>query len=309
MRFSPLQRGILITATLILIVFLLFFHTPLRFTPDTLVTIPSGTSGTSAAKMLAERGVVTSAILLRIAMMVTGGSRDIKAGDYFFDRPEGTFVIAWRLSRGDHGLSLLRVLLPEGSSAEEMGAILARYLPRVDAEEFARRAVLHEGYLFPDTYFFLPTATSGDVIAVLRATFEERVAKERVASTSDIVIMASILEEEAQTFEDKQIISGILWKRLAEGHRLQVDAPFVYILGKASHELTAEDLDLDSRYNTYKYEGLPPTPITNPGLDSLLAAGSPTTTPYWFYLSDSDGMMHYAKTFEEHLANKAKYIQ
>lgn len=310
MRLSRLQRSLLVVGSILLIGFLLFFHTPRAFVPDTLVSIPSGTSGTAAAKLLEERNVVTSAVLLRIATIATGGTRGIKAGDYFFDRPQGILAVARRLSRGEHGLAPVRVLLPEGSSSKDMGAILARHLSRVDAAAFAREASSYEGYLFPDTYFFLPTATSGDVIAVLRATFEEKTGRTIPGATSsrDLVIMASILEEEARGFEDRQIISGILWKRLAEGMRLQVDAPFSYLLGKASHELTVGDLAIDSPYNTYAYPGLPPAPISNPGLDSLVAAANPTTTPYWFYLSDSEGAMHYAATFEEHLANKARYI-
>ena len=120
--------------------------------------------------------------------------------------------------------------------------------------------------------------------------------------------MASLLEEEAATLEDRQIIAGILWRRMAAGMPLQVDAVFPYIIGKNSFELTTNDLKTDSPYNTYTNRGLPPGPITNPGLDSILAAVTPQKTSYVYYLSDHDGNFHYSTTYEQHLQAKAKYL-
>ena len=125
----------------------------------------------------------------------------------------------------------------------------------------------------------------------------------------DIVIMASILEAEARTTETRRIIAGILWKRLDIGMPLQVDAAFQYIDGKTTFQLATSDLETDSPYNTYTRKGLPPTPITNPGLDAILATITPIKTPYLYYLTDKDGKMHYAVTHEGHLANKEKYLQ
>ena len=124
----------------------------------------------------------------------------------------------------------------------------------------------------------------------------------------DIVTMASIVEKEATSTVDRQIIAGILWKRLADSYPLQVDAPFYYLLGKDSAHLTVVDLALDSSYNLYTHKGLTPTPIDNPGLDALSASINPTTTKYWYYLSDKKGNMHYAITYDEHLLNKEKYV-
>lgn len=121
--------------------------------------------------------------------------------------------------------------------------------------------------------------------------------------------MASLLEEEARTTETRKMVSGILWKRLSAGMPLQVDAVFPYIIGKNTFEITLKDLEFDSPYNTYKYKGLPPGPISNPGKDSILAAIYPTKSDYWFYLSDKNGLMHYAITFDEHKINKAKYLK
>ena len=119
--------------------------------------------------------------------------------------------------------------------------------------------------------------------------------------------MASIVEKEATSTNDRRIIAGILWKRISEDYPLQVDPPFFYTLGKDSSELTLSDLASDSPYNLYTHKGLPPTPIDNPGLDAISATVSPIATNYMFYLSGQEGNMHYAKTLAEHLINKEKY--
>ena len=121
--------------------------------------------------------------------------------------------------------------------------------------------------------------------------------------------MASIIEKEARTMETRQIIAGILWKRLELGMPLQVDVSFKYINGKTTKNLTLADLKIDSPYNSYLYKGLPPTPISNPGLDAIKAAISPTKTDYLYFLSDRKGLMHYAKTYQQHLQNKELYLR
>ena len=118
-----------------------------------------------------------------------------------------------------------------------------------------------------------------------------------------------MLEDEARTTTDRQIVAGILWKRLSLGMPLDVDSTVSYITGKPLDQLTTADLKIKSLYNTYLVAGLPPTPIDNPGLDSLSAAVSASTTPYLYYLSDKDGLMHYAVTFAEHQKNVAKYLK
>jgi len=120
--------------------------------------------------------------------------------------------------------------------------------------------------------------------------------------------MASIIEKESLNGDERQIVSGILWKRISLGMPLQVDATFLYINGKASAELTKDDLNIDSPYNTYRNKGLPPGPINNPGLDAIVAALYPKDSPYLYYLHDKKGKVHYAKTFNEHVANKRKYL-
>ena len=128
-------------------------------------------------------------------------------------------------------------------------------------------------------------------------------------SLDEIIVLASIIEREANTPESKHLVSGILQNRLAEGMYLQVDASLEYVLDKPLSELTPEDLKIDSPYNTYLYKGLPPTPIGNPGLESIMAVLEPAQSDYFFYITDTDGEFYYAKNFEEHRKNVAKYLR
>jgi len=131
----------------------------------------------------------------------------------------------------------------------------------------------------------------------------------RALTLHEVLTMASIIEKEVRTPEDMKLVSGVLWKRIEVGMPLQVDAPFIYYNGKNSYTLTKEDLSDDHEYNTYKNKGLPPTAITNPGLDSIRAAITPTNTEYLYFLSDKSGNMYYAKNFEGHKRNRELYLE
>jgi UPF0755 protein len=152
------------------------------------------------------------------------------------------------------------------------------------------------------------------ILSVFSNSFHTHVSKIQSQITAfgkpvpEVLTMASLLEKEAADTQSRRTIAGILWKRIQSGMPLQVDAVFPYILGKNSYELTREDLKVDSPYNTYKYTGLPVGPIANPSLDSILAAVTPIKTNYVFYLSDRQGNFHFATTYEQHLANKKKYV-
>jgi UPF0755 protein len=128
-------------------------------------------------------------------------------------------------------------------------------------------------------------------------------------SYDEILVLASILEREANSEASMKIVSGILQRRLAEGMPLQADASIEYVLNKPLKELTPDDLKIDSPYNTYTNRGLPPTPIGNPGRTAILAVLEPTDTEYIFYITDEEGEFHYAKTYDEHLDNIERYLR
>jgi UPF0755 protein len=288
---------------------------PVEFPVRTIITVKDNTGLNEVAQSLEKQGIVKSSFWFRAAVILLSGEKSVMAGDYFFQKPIGVFGLASRMTHGVYGLTPIKVTFPEGMTAKQMSLILSTELVDFDTEEFLKLSKPLEGYLFPDTYSFLQNTKPAQVIGVLQDNFKQKIRsidseiKSFGKPVKDVVTMASIIEAEARTTETRKIISGILWKRLKMGMPLQVDAPFQYIIGKNTFQLTTNDLKYDSPYNTYKYAGLPPGPIGNPGIDSLVAAVTPTKTAYLYYLSDVRGNMHYAKTYQEHLANKEQYLK
>lgn len=310
-----------ITATIVALLFVCVGSTvslsssPADFPSHTIVSIPPNTSLTETAVLLKEKHIIKSETVFKVATLFIGGRASVKSGDYLFEMPAGVWSVARRLVDGDQGLLRVKVTFPEGATVREMGAIIAKAIPGFDEKAFVTKALPYEGYLFPDTYFFFPNVTVDEIIRVARAEFDQNISAlaARIKATgrtlADIVNMASILEKEATDDSSRRLISGILWKRLDSGMRLQVDAPFLYTDGKTSAQLTQKDLDTDSPYNTYRRDGLPKGPIANPGLDSIIASIEPMKSPYWFYLSDAKKTYHYARTFAEHVLNKQRYLR
>jgi len=237
----------------------------------------------------------------------------MKAGQYYMAGPENTPMIAWRILHGNYRVETVRLTIPEGFTVKKIANLFDDRFPFFDKKEFEAKA--HEGYLFPDTYFVPVTATASSTLKMFSDNFDKKIATissdlEKSDKTLDeILTMASILEGESSDHENMRIVSGILWKRIDIGMALQVDTGFVYVNGKTTKDLTVDDLKIDSPFNTYINRGLPPTPISNPGLDSIRAALNPENTPYLYFLTSDDGTMHYSKTFEEHVEKKFKYIK
>src|SRR3989344_259098 len=191
------------------------------------------------------------------------------------------------------GVIYLFLRLPDIASRKEREIVELKEITVTVPEGVNIRQI---GEIFEKNGMFSKKALLGE-IAAQKKTLDE------------IIIMASILEEEVKSTEDRKIVSEILWKRLKLGMGLNVDSALTYVLGKISAELTASDLKYDSRYNTYRYRGLPPTPISNPGMDAILAAMNPATTKYFYYLTGKDGKTYYAETLEKHALNKRKYLR
>ncbi len=294
--------------------YLYLIRPPDAFPVDHLVSVPAGIPLSSIGTILEEGKVVRSGLTLNLLVTVMGNERDVHAGDYLFKEPQDVFSIARAISIGAYGLEPIRIRIPEGATAKEMAVIFDKRLERFDETLFLAKAESEEGYLFPDTYFFLPNATEDLVHETMRQNFDARVATiaPEIASSThplgEIVIMASILEREARNSNDRRMIAGVLWNRLKRGMLLQVDAAFLYTIGKGTFDLTLEDLRSDSPYNTYKYKGLPPTAIGSPSLDSLRAAANPINNNYLFYLADNSFVTHYSKTYAEHLRLKRLYL-
>lgn len=288
---------------------------PKDFPADSIVLIEEGTTLKDAASMLKEKRIIRSPLLFQMSAIVYGGEKNIIDGYYGFKTPIPVYEVARRVVRGDRQLPQTKITIPEGLSLKQMADVYDAKLEQFDKEKFLTLTKGKEGYLFPDTYFFFPFENEENVIEKMSAVFDKKIASVQNdidasgRSLKDIIIMASIIEKESSGNGDREIISGILWKRIAKGIRLQVDATFLYINGKESKELTVKDLDINSPYNTYRNEGLPPGPIVSPGLASIKAALHPEDSPYLFYLHDPTGQVHFAKTFDEHKKNIAAYLR
>ncbi|MFA5838382.1 MAG: endolytic transglycosylase MltG [Candidatus Paceibacterota bacterium] len=291
-----------------------FFSAPFNFPVGSVIRIDRGLSLDEISKLLYKENVIKSPFWFKAIITVIDGQGGADAGDYFFSKKRGLINVSTRISNSEYGLIPISITIPEGATSFEISEILRKNISNFDSEKFLKIAVPLEGYLFPDTYFFLPNITPENVIETIKNNFVKKIStiygeiEKFDKPLEDIIIMASIIEEEARNFETRKIVSGILWERIKIDMPLQVDAVFPYIIGKNTYELTLNDLSHDSPYNTYKYKGLPFGPISNPGLDSIKATISPTKTNYLYYLSDRGGNMHYAKTFSEHKINKLKYI-
>lgn len=247
-----------------------------------------------------------------------------------------TVVEGWR--RSQVGLAFDKALKP----CESIRQVQDEPSQGLSSECFSLEQFLDltedgEGYLFPETYLVPYTANAETVVKLLVDTFNEKTSTiindnanpPEPLNHESAIILASLLEREAAKAEDFPIVAGILLKRLRNDWPLQVDATLQYI--KATNKCAkplfnatggiypvcddwwptpyAEDKELDSPYNTYKNIGLPPAPIASPGLQTITAVFNPTETDYWYYITDSNGQMHYAKDLSEHNANVERYLR
>jgi UPF0755 protein len=287
---------------------------PQDFPEGIIVTIQEGASLTEVAHLLEEKNIIRSALSLNILSRILGRSDSVYFGDYQFGTPVSLLETLSRITSGAFGLVPVTVVFPEGGTVKQYAVICEKKFIHCKEQKFIALAEQYEGYLAPDTYYILPTASESEIIQILRSTFFERIKplSESISqspySLHEILTLASIVEKEESKIKDRKMIAGVIENRLKINMALQVDATFLYILGKGSAQLTRKDLAMDSPYNTYVNTGIPPGPIGNPSLSAIEAVLNPTDNPYIFYLADAYGNTYYSKTYEEHLAKKRLYI-
>ena len=291
-----------------------FVASPTDFPVGETINIARGATLRETAKILQNKKMIKSKVAFMLYVFILGSDKNVVAGDYFFAGSSAMPQIAKKITSGDHGIRVVKVTIKEGATVTEIAGLLKGKLKNFNREKFISLANTKEGYLFPDTYYFLENTKPEEVARAMEESFQKKISKiqRQVARSKhpvkDLVTMASLLEKEAGTLETKRQIAGILWKRIELNMPLQVDAVFLYINKKNTYDLTRKDLASDSPYNTYRYTGLPPGPIGNPGLDSLLAAAEPTESDYLFYLSDRQGNIYYSRDFDEHKYYKQLYV-
>jgi len=270
--------------------------------------ITKGIGASQIGNKLQKEGFIKSPLAFKIYVQVTGRSGKIQAGEYRLTPSYSLFQLTDQLLKGPQELW---VTIPEGLRREEIVQKFASSLGKDEdfVSEFLVASNGMEGYLFPDTYLFPKTASASGIVKKLRNTFDLRT--KDLELTKNQVILASLIERETKTDEERPVVAGIMTNRLDIGMALQVDATVQYAVGTSREwwpVLTRDDITINSPYNTYKFPGLPPAPIASPGLSSLEAAVNPSQSDYFFYLHDSEGKVHYARTLTEHNENINKYL-
>lgn len=310
------------------------------------VEIPPGFGSRMIGDLLKENGVIQSKWAFVTYATLKNEASSLKPGTYVFSETAAIPEILESLVNGEkysnerfltirEGWGVREIahyLVSEGIAAEPEDVWAVTGAPAVDygtsnarLTDFSRdfsflkdkpSSVGLEGFLFPDTYRVFRNATVEDIVRKMLDNFGRRVNGDLLLaihsqnkSLFDVITVASLLEKEIPGDRDRAIVSGILWQRLRLGLSLQVDATLVYIRGHNHDPLTAKDKSVNSRFNTYKYAGLPLGPISNPGLSAIRAAVFPAESPYLYYLSAPSGEVIYSKTLAEHNAAKAKYLR
>lgn len=279
-------------------------------------TIQNGEGTMNIAEKLVEAHLIRSSLIFELELKLMSKTSDLQAGEFTLSPSMSMDEIIQRLGQGT---DQKQVTLIEGWRDEEMADRLHQTLG-INQSDFLSQA--KQGYMFPDTYKFNKDVSTSDVVAMLRRQFDTEYTdslKNKVLmnglTLDQGVILASIVEREGRSDQVRTEIASILLKRLRIGMKLQADATVQYALGYQSDEkswwkkdLSLDDLQVDSPYNTYVITGLPPAPICNPSSNSLQAvANADPSTQYLFYYIDPQGNVHYAKTLEEHNQNIAQY--
>lgn len=279
-----------------------------------------GSDATQIGENLEKNKFIKSALLFRLIVMYEGLATQLQAGTFDLSRGMTTLAIAQQLTKGTEDAW---VTIQEGWRKEEIAESLVNQgLLTFDSAEFLELAQGEEGVFFPDTYLVPKEITAQSMYALLKSTFDRKVIadlKDEIDqsdfSSDQIIVLASLLEREAQNYEDMRLVSGILRNRLALSMPLQIDATLQYAKGYSQSEQSwwptpyANDKKIDSPFNTYLVVGLPPRPISNPGLSAIKAALLPTKSNYLYYIHDAQGVMYVAETLEQHNANVNKYLR
>ncbi len=314
--------GLLVCSALVLSITVFIWWTEELKAPSTsaqthTVLVIKGSSAEQIATKLFEAKVIKSVFVFRAYVKFTHKAANLPVGE--FEIP-GNLSVPQVIAFLQKGPQEVWVTLPEGLRREQISSKIGAAVGFTDtqtkafASSFLTLTKDDEGYLFPETYLVPKDVTPEKAISFLKNTFEKKFPN----STKEQVILASLLERETRTDSEKPIIAGILQNRIALGMPLQVDASVQYAKANATcapnctewwPTVYLDDYKLKSAYNTYEFSGLPPAPIANPGLSSLEAAANPSKNDYLYYIHDKNGVVHFAKTYDEHLANVQKYLR
>lgn len=299
-------------------------------------TVTDGESVDSVARRLQEEEVITSAFFFKVYTKLSDSV--IQAGT--FELAKGLSIRSVVRFLGYAKAEEIEVTIPEGYTLAQIGEVIVEAMPEIEAADWeavvsaqGRRVLTEdevlvgipndqglEGYLFPDTYRFRSDATASTVAETMILTLKRRLAENDIAIPRNLVFeggltfhemltLASIVEREVRSPEDMKLVAGIFYTRMKIGMALQADSTVNYVTGKSDTAVSLEDSRVDSLYNTYQNLGLPPGPISNPGMNAILAVLNPMDSDYLYFLTTDEGDVIYAKSFDEHVANKYQYLK
>jgi UPF0755 protein len=332
---------ILLTTTIVVVVgawqaYRFWWQQPVSESVAVNFVIAPGSGVSAIADQLETEDLIASAFWFKAFVAMNGEAKNLQAGQYEIKPGLNYSAIVALFKHAE--TEEITLTIPEGYTLKQIGELVEEKfavtpeewasLTGVDSEfetnEFLVRAgkpdhVDLEGYLFPDTYRFAPDATGNKIVDQLLATMEQRLTEadawfavgkdQEFQSMHELLTLASILEREVRQPETMKMVSDIFRKRLEIGMALQADSTVNYITGGDNPSVSLADLEIDSPYNTYKYPGLPPGPISNPGINALTAAAYPQGNDYFYFLTDAQGNVYYATTHDEHVANKNRYLR
>ena len=304
-------------AAALLSAFLLFDTPPTGSWHGKLVLVPKGSPLPEVIGILREGGVLPHPLAFRALVLLTFSGRRLHYGEYAFTTPPSAFEAWRRLVRGD--VIKYEVTVLPGANLYDVAELLEKkklaagesFLSTASAPAVLRRLDIPgesaEGYLFPDSYIFVKPVTPEEILEFMVRQFRRNVfpdaekrAKEAGLSLHQAVTIASIIEKETGVEEEKPIVSAVIRRRLDLGMPLQMDPTVIYGVKRFDGTVTRKDLRTAGPYNTYLNRGLPPGPISNPGLAALDAALTPSKAEYLYFVSNNDGSHTFSRTFPEH---------
>lgn len=301
---------------LVTILFLTAIYFPLveNSTIQKIINIPSGTNAKEIVHILEKNEIIRKNNYLFIILIKLSKLEDkLKFGEYNLSPSLNMLQILNKLARGE--IVVYKITIPEGYTSIQIAELLDKK-EIVEKESFLKLVKYGEksweGYLFPDTYEVPKKYGAENMFKLMLSNFEQVAVDNKLINKAEqtgftmdeIITLASIIEKEAKFAEEKRQISSVFHNRLKIGMKLQSCATIQYILGKPKEKLEESDLEIESPYNTYLYKGLPPGPICNPGIDSIIAALEPANEDYLYFVLGDNGRHIFSKTYEEHLKNK-----
>ncbi|MBI4257017.1 endolytic transglycosylase MltG [Candidatus Uhrbacteria bacterium] len=300
------------------------------------ITIEEGASVEAIATQLEDEGIITSKFFFKMYTRLSDAV--LQAG--IFELKPGMSLRSVVQELGYAAAQEVQITIPEGFTIDQIGEVVVEALPEIELTDWkavvsaqGRRVLTEdeilagipndqglEGYLFPDTYRFRADANASTVVETMILTLQRRLAENDIAIPRNLIFeggltfhemltLASIVEREVRDPEDMKLVAGVFYTRMKIGMALQADSTVNYVTGKDDASVSLEDSKVHSPYNTYQNLGLPPGPISNPGMNAILAVLNPTDSDYLYFLTTDEGEVVYAKTFDEHVRNKYQYLK